>query len=201
MRPKFPDETRQQIADSVTWTHGKHNFKFGMDFSHVHDLFTEPLALNSEASATTDSGMYFSDLNNPTSCAGKPCYNTYSQAFGPLGFEFSTNDYAFFAAGRLEISQRLSLSLGLRWEYQQLPSVFSNLVNPTFPQTGKLPSDTNNFGPRALALPMMSSATAKPLLRGGYGIYYGRVINSTIFSALSATGIPGSQLTFTLQAN
>ncbi len=196
-RPKFPDETRQQIADSVSWSHGKHNFKFGMDFSHVHDL-SQNLRTQFGSFSYNSLLDYFSDLNNPTSCAGKPCYNSYAQAFGPLGFEFSTNDYAFFAADDWKVSQRLSLSLGLRWEYQQLPSVFSNLVNPAFPQTGKLPSDTNNYGPR-LGFAYDAFGNGKTIVRGGYGIYYGRIINSTIFSALSATGIPGSQLTFSFK--
>ena len=93
---------------------------------------------------------------------------------------------------------RLSLSLGLRYEYQQLPDAFSNLVNPAFPQTGKLPNDKNNFGPR-LGFAYDLQGNGKTVVRGGYGIFYGRIINSTIFNALTATGIPGSQLTFTFK--
>jgi len=37
-RPAFPDETRTQYADTLTWTHGKHIFKFGFDVAHTHDL-------------------------------------------------------------------------------------------------------------------------------------------------------------------
>src|SRR6266849_6177066 len=37
-RPKFPDEVRQQIADTVTWIHHNHSLKFGADFSHVNDI-------------------------------------------------------------------------------------------------------------------------------------------------------------------
>ena len=63
-RPKFPDETRQQIADTVNWSHGKHNFKFGMDFSHVHDL-SQNLRTQFGSFSYNSLVDYFSDLNKP----------------------------------------------------------------------------------------------------------------------------------------
>ena len=36
-RPKYPDERRNQVADTLTWSHGKHLLKFGFDVNHVHD--------------------------------------------------------------------------------------------------------------------------------------------------------------------
>src|SRR4029077_16619614 len=36
-RPSFPDERRNQVADTVSWSHNTHLFKFGFDFNHVHD--------------------------------------------------------------------------------------------------------------------------------------------------------------------
>ncbi len=36
-RPAFPDERRNQLADTVAWSHNTHLFKFGFDFNHVHD--------------------------------------------------------------------------------------------------------------------------------------------------------------------
>ena len=37
-RGAFPDEHRLQFADSVSWVHGNHALKFGVDISPVHEL-------------------------------------------------------------------------------------------------------------------------------------------------------------------
>ena len=191
-RSKFPDESRNQIADTVTWTRGKHSFKFGVDFSHVNDNGQN--LFNGFGSYSYSSLLnYFSDLNKPNTCAGKPCYTSFSQGLGLPGIEFTTNDYSVFVADDWKVAQRLSLSLGLRWEYQQMPDPVASLVNPLEPRTGQLPSDTNNFGPR-VGFAWDIFGKGKTVLRGGYGLYYGRVINSTIFNALTVTGAPGSQV-------
>ena len=205
-RPHFPDEKRQQYADTVSWQRGNHSVKFGVDFTHVYDLSENLSTQFGSYSYSASTGLidYISDINKAKSCtatvggvANTPvsCYTNFSQSFGPLGFNFTTNDYAWFAQDDWKFSPRLSLSLGLRWEYEQLPSPFSNLVNPAVPQTGVFPSDKNNFGPR-VGFAYDLFGTGKTVVRGGWGLYYGRLINSTIFSALTSTGVPGSQFNF-----
>ncbi len=190
-RQALPDEVRQQYADTMTWTHGKHTLKYGFDYSHVDDNIIN--LFNGFGSYSYSSLLnYFSDLNAQNTCSGKPCYTSFSQGLGLPGVEFNTNDYAFFVQDDWKILPHLSLSLGLRYEYEQMPKVFANLVNPLLPQTSNIPKDHNNFGPRA-GFAWDITGSGKTVLRGGYGIYYGRIVNSTIFNALTVTAQPGSQ--------
>ena len=193
-RPAFPDETRQQYADTMTWTRGKHTFKYGFDYSHVDDLSKN---LRTQFGSYSYSSLlnYFSDLNAPHTCGGAPCYSSFQQAFGPLGFEFKTNDYALFAQDDWKVLPHLSLSLGLRYEYEMLPNVFPNLINPNFGATESKVHDKNNIGPH-VGFSWDAFGDSKTVLRGGYGIYYGRIINSTVFNALVNTGMPGGQNSF-----
>jgi len=110
-RPAFPDERRTQFADTVSWNHGRHSFKFGVDYAHTHDL-SQNLRFQYGSFSYSSLANYFSDLNAINTCTTSgvkvPCYSNYQQAFGPLGFELNTGDYAFFAEDNWRILPRFN---------------------------------------------------------------------------------------------
>jgi hypothetical protein len=198
-RAALPDEHRTQVASTFSYVHGNHTIKLGYDFNHVLDGINS--IYNGNGSYDYSSLLDFaSDALAPSHCdAGgngvgtSPCYDYYTQQLGPQVFSFDTNDYAVFLSDEWKAQHRLTLSYGLRYEYEQLPPQNKLLPNAALPQTSFIPSDRNNYGPRVGAAYDLTGH-GNTVLRGGYGIYFGRIINSTIFAAYTETGSPASQL-------
>lgn len=200
-RPAYPDERRHQFVDTLTWINGNHAVKFGYDLDYVTD-YSNSLYDRNGTYDYTNALDFAADYYSPNHCSGTttgtgtlPCYSYYQQGIGPTTFQFQSADYAGFISDEWKLRHGLTLSLGLRYEYEQLPNTNKTLVNPDIPNTARLPSDRNNFGPR-IGIAWDVFGRGHTVLRAGYGMYYGRIINSTAFTALTATGSPNSQRTY-----
>jgi hypothetical protein len=127
-----------------------------------------------------------------------PCYSYYSQTIGPTDWHLSTNDWAGYSTAQWQPKKLLVVSAGLRWEREQLPPPIAALINPNLPLTETLPNLGNNWGPR-VSLAVGDGEGKKlrwPVLRLGYGMYFGRVENSTVELALTQTGSLNGDLNF-----
>ena len=232
-RTAYPQERKWQVFDTAYYVKGNHTFKFGIDLLHNYDLINNTFESNGDYNYTYI-GNYFADLNRGTTPAcntgasatasvtvkngvgtinsavgTSPCYNTFTQGYGSPLFDTATTDYGFFAQDNWKITPRLTLELGVRYDYEKLPQPSSTLTaaaTVTSPVTGQTstftpyagitnrPSDKNNVGPRiGFAYDPFGGGTT--VLRGGFGVYYGRINNGTILNAYLNTGSPLGQYT------
>lgn len=221
----YPDERLFEGQESLDYVHGGFLLKAGFSLEHNRDAITvlrnqtgtyrystlenfasdaltfAAFGLNGELNPYNQhncdqTGKVWRDASGQLRGLGDlPCYSSYSQTMGPGAWQLSTNDWAGFATAQWQPGHLFVLSLGTRWEREQLPPAIPALANPQLPLAGKLPALGNNWGPRA-SLAVGSSEGHWPVLRAGYGMYFARVENATALGALTQTGSPNGDLNF-----
>jgi hypothetical protein len=222
----YPDEKLYHGQESVDWIRGKLMVKAGFELSHNSDatsllrnqtgtytysnvenfisdalVFENPILRSDPLDPyhqhnCDETGKAWRDSGGGLRGVGNlPCYSYYSQTMGPSSWHLSTNDWAGYATAQWEASKRVVLSAGLRWEREQLPPPLAALQNTELPLTEKQPSLGNNWGPR-VSLAVGSGETHWPVLRLGYGMYFGRTENLTVETALTQTGSLNGDLNF-----
>jgi hypothetical protein len=202
-----PRETtihRQEYADTLTYVHGQHTFKAGFEF--IHDNIFNFFPGNFSGNYT------FNSLENfGRSLAGAPLLATAPGAAGDNVIESfagpgttgpttqpNINEYSGFIQDDWRILKSLTLNIGLRYDLQD--SAKPTVSNPAAAAAGiftdQLNTDTNNFGPRfGFAWTPWSDGTV--VVRGGYGMFYGRTPSIMVGTAQSNNGINVVTRTFT----
>lgn len=165
-----------QFADNATWTKGRHVIKFGFDTASAHDIDYYISNANGSYSyqTVTNFALDYSNASLATSNVGKH-WQSYAQTFGNPSVEFTIRDYAFYGQDQWRVTNRLNMTIGARWEYNQVPQ--PKVVNPDYPQTGVIHSTKNNFAPRLGISYRINDNTVAQI---GYCIGYARFAGGTV---------------------
>ena len=210
--PTKATQRRVQFLDNLSLTRGRHNFKFGGDFSHYTidslaaiflggniDFAQLPVPLGqlpldqllgvSAAQLVTNlSGLGRPDLasvitTEPLTTVQQMNFGfarAINQGFGNPNTGFTGQVLGLYLQDGLKVKPNLSLSFGLRYDYDLQPS--------------GTPRDSNNFGPR-FSFAYDPFKNARTVIRGGGGVYYQALLSGiTIVSSVLETGAIGSLL-------
>ena len=165
-----------------------------------------PTASTTAANYGCDSSYSeYSSSSSKSYVAGYPCYSAFYQGFGPPTFSIATMDMGYFAQDNWKFSPRLTLELGLRWDHESIPAHSSALTTASgnfvpYPGLTNSPNDNTDFGPR-LGFSYDVFGKGNTVLRGGWGMYFGRITNGNIMSVLLDTGSPAGQVSPTFKNN
>jgi TonB dependent receptor len=176
--------------DNVTLTRGHHNVKFGADIRRVRNNFDFDFDNNGVFDFGNDGSIFTG--NNLADFVGG-FFDGYSQ-FSRAVYGIRTTDWHFFGQDSWKVLPRLTLDLGMRYEYDspledphnevlgffpgkqstRFPGAPLGILYPGDPGTpnrGLTYPDRNNFAPRfGFAWDVMGKA--KLVVRGGFGIFY-----------------------------
>jgi hypothetical protein len=163
------------LIDSLSWTKSQHNFKFGIDYRRLTPTNGyRPWDMGYVAESFYDLSKGIIDY------ASIDSYDT--SAIRPVFTNLS-----LYAQDSWRIRPRLTLTYGVRWDYDPPPS--ENSGRPFFTATnlndpanvGLAPKGTalwqankHNFAPRlGFAYTVSNVAGRELIVRGGWGIFYG----------------------------
>ncbi len=195
--PQITHLNRNQVRDALSWSLGKHTLKLGGEFQHytasgeINVFGTGTVILTSDFGFANLNGASGppNDLDIPIAVALKS-----SAPVSPVPIPFVFDSYlAGYAQDDWRVSRRLTLNLGMRWEYDSNLTGNSSAhdpcpsltTEPTSPCTWmanvinlkKVP-DKKDFSPR-VGFIFDPIGKGKTVIRGGYGIYYDRIILET----------------------
>jgi hypothetical protein len=189
--PKFQKTQQWQFSDSLSWTRGRHQFKFGAD---VHapqtDNFQDVPGLRGALNFTNQFTCERASNNQCVSGTGDQyadfLYGDVQTAM--LSNQFDVNQkwywFDFFAQDDFKLTPRLTLNLGVRYDFSSPVWEGSNHLSNFDPAgAGSIITASNgSLESRALVEPQKLNFSprfgfayqldSKTVLRGGYGIFY-----------------------------
>ncbi|HEX8130471.1 MAG TPA: carboxypeptidase regulatory-like domain-containing protein [Pyrinomonadaceae bacterium] len=192
-------QTDNQFVYNLSTLFGnKHYVKAGTDIRRQKlDDFADNFSRGFYNITGTCGGVTYRDtaVPGPNNTSGliaflNGCVTTYQKGFGPFFLENRINESNFYFEDNWKVTQNLTLNLGARYEYVSAPQEAAGRLDYGFG------ADKDNIEPRVgfAYSPNFSGgffgrlfgAMGDSSIRGGYGIYHGRLFQS-VFSQSGAT--------------
>ena len=198
------------ITDEMNVTLGKHNLFAGIQYEHN-------FAANGYAQAAA--GFYTFEATPEEVAAGNWAAvfgrspRTFGMTYGNnanhsmFTSEMKTNQWSFYVQDNISWSERFRMSVGFRFELPSYPSLADNYNDEYYKldfggkhfRTDNVPSASLSFSPR-IGFNWDINGSRKYILRGGTGLFVGRMPFVWLVSAVGNSGM-GQTTYWATQAN
>jgi len=223
--PVSRTEKRNQIRDNLTWSTGRHTFKFGGDLNWISgkarfDLnFPALFNFSQQAGSSLIAGCDSQSLPVAQRCPSLTAIQTYGlgfpsvfiQGFGDPNSTLSNKPIAFFGQDTWKINKHLTLNFGVRYDYeftqQFAPSAFTDpltgiVLSVSDVQTAQDALGVTQGFPRdknnwapRLGFAWDIGGDGKTVVRGAGGIFYDHPLLAVSFNSNIADGSQQQQAT------
>ena len=205
-------ERRWQWTDSMTWTKGRHSFKFGVDANLIQLRSKKDQIFELNFGGLYNfGGLSATELGLPASVGGVALPSVtavqayglgapqvFIQGIGTSRLPFSNKTFAGFIQDSWRVHPRLTLNYGVRYDVE---------FTPTFPSPTPMnkaaedslhimlgiPQDKNNWSPR-FGLAWDPKGNGNTLVRAGYGIFFDHPLLAVAFNSATSEGAHSVQL-------
>ncbi|MDT8067143.1 MAG: TonB-dependent receptor [Terriglobia bacterium] len=188
-----------QLQDSISWTTGRHTWKFGFDIADIRVVDTIPFSNYFGSIGYSDSSVngevYRGIANFIDGFSGS---GSASQTFGSNLARAPIKSQNYFAQDTWKLRSNLTLTLGVRYEYNspfanEIPYPAMNINDPApanYPVRIEQKKDTNDWGPRVSFAYTPRIWTKlfgdnKTVVRGGFGTFYDHGFTNILDNNLS----------------
>lgn len=163
------------IVDSISWSKGNHNLKFGVDYRRLTPTNGyrpwDIGYLATDFQSLSQGNIYYASIDSNDTSLLRPIFTNLS----------------FYAQDDWRATKNLTLTYGLRWDYDPPPAEdsghpFYTVLNLNDPAnvalapkgTALWQANKKNFAPRfGVAYSLINTAGRELVLRGGWGLFYG----------------------------
>jgi len=168
--PRNRVDTNYQFFDNYSWIFGKHNLKVGYEFRRTQVTSFNDFSTRGVLVFNNLSDFLQGTLSNTVLFSSR-------QQVGNTNRDARQNSHAFYAQDSFRVTNRVTLNLGLRWDYFGVISEAQGRLTAYDPTAGVVArnplynKDYNNFAPR-LSLAWDVTGKGTTVVRTGFGVFY-----------------------------